>query len=192
MMRAGRQLISAVARELRRGRFEVLSVGVNSRVDFFAIRPVACNRLRVGCQSIVSANIGFERPGAAVLVGDRTFVGRCNLAVAQSVEIGDDVLISWSVTIVDHNSHSIQFSRRASDVQRWLVGQKDWTHVTVAPVRISNKAWIGFGASILKGVTVGEGAIVGAGAVVTRDVEPWTIVAGNPARVVRVLPPGER
>ena len=59
--------------------------------------------------------------------------------------------------------------------------------VKIAPVRIGDKAWIGFNAIILKGVTVGEGAIVAAGAVVTKDVPPYTIVAGNPARVIRTL-----
>ncbi len=53
------------------------------------------------------------------------------------------------------------------------------------PIRIGNGAWIGAKAIILKGVTIGEGAIVGAGSVVTRDVAPYTIVAGNPARFIR-------
>jgi galactoside O-acetyltransferase len=54
---------------------------------------------------------------------------------------------------------------------------------------IQDKVWIGFGASILKGVTVGEGAVIGAQAVVTRDVAPYTVVAGNPARIIRHITP---
>ncbi|MBV8923397.1 DapH/DapD/GlmU-related protein, partial [Bradyrhizobium sp.] len=57
-----------------------------------------------------------------------------------------------------------------------------------APVVIADKVWIGFNASILKGVTIGEGAVVGACSVVTRDVPPFAVVAGNPARVIRTLP----
>ena len=55
------------------------------------------------------------------------------------------------------------------------------------PVRIGNKAWIGFNVIILKGVTVGEGAMVAAGSVVRHDVPAYTLVAGNPAVVVRSL-----
>ena len=50
---------------------------------------------------------------------------------------------------------------------------------------ICDNAWIATGATILLGVTIGEGAVVGACAVVTKDVEPWTVVAGNPAKVIK-------
>lgn len=66
---------------------------------------------------------------------------------------------------------------------RCFLDSKDWSTVKSAPIKICDKAWIGFNAIILKGVTIGEGAVVGAGAVVTHDVPPWTIVAGNPAVV---------
>ena len=52
-------------------------------------------------------------------------------------------------------------------------------------MKICNNCWIGAGAIILNGVTIGDGAIVGAGAVVTKDVEPYTVVAGNPARKIK-------
>jgi galactoside O-acetyltransferase len=69
-----------------------------------------------------------------------------------------------------------------------LVASKDWSSVATAPIRICDYVWLGFDVVVLKGVTIGEGAIVGARAVVTHDVPPWTIVAGNPARVVKEIP----
>jgi galactoside O-acetyltransferase len=69
-----------------------------------------------------------------------------------------------------------------------ILGNKDWSRVATAPIRICDYAWLGFDVVVLKGVTIGEGAIVGARAVVTKDVPPWTIVAGNPARVAKEIP----
>jgi maltose O-acetyltransferase len=91
------------------------------------------------------------------------------------ISIEDGVVISSRVTILssshDHNSHeSMPYDGR--DVLR--------------PVRLKKAVWIGYGALILPGVTIGEGAIVGAGAVVTKDVEPGAIVGGNPAHVIGV------
>jgi galactoside O-acetyltransferase len=108
------------------------------------------------------------------------------------VTIGSDVIISWGVTVVDHDSHAVSWALRSSDVEDWRMGRKSWEHVPVKPVTIGDKVWIGFGASILKGVTIGEGAVIGAGAVVTRAVPAYTVVGGNPARVVRQLDDGER
>ena len=60
---------------------------------------------------------------------------------------------------------------------------------TKGPLRIGNDCWVGMGAKVLSGVTIGDGAIVGAGAVVTRDVPPYAVVAGNPARILREVVP---
>ena len=109
------------------------------------------------------------------------------MSIASAVEIGNDVLVSFGVTITDHNSHAIDFENRKEDGLKWLKGEKDWALVSIRPVAIHSKAWIGMHVIILKGVTVGEGSVVGAGSVVTRDVPAWSVVAGNPARVIRKL-----
>ncbi|WP_315854347.1 DapH/DapD/GlmU-related protein [Rubripirellula lacrimiformis] len=111
---------------------------------------------------------------------------------AKGITIEDDVMVSWNVTVVDHDSHSINYRQRHNDVAQWIHGVKDWTSVPVAEVRLKSKCWIGMNATILKGIVVGEGAVVGAGAVVTRDVPDWTVVAGNPARVIKEIPAIER
>ena len=72
-------------------------------------------------------------------------------------------------------------------VLTWAVGLQTEADWKVVPTFIRKGASVGSSATILAGVTVGEGAIVGAGSVVTKDVAPWTIVAGNPARVLRTI-----
>ena len=161
---------------------------------------VACARIRggegcsltVAAESYVRAQLVFERAGALIQIGERTFIGAAHLIAASSIIIGDDVLVSWNVTVVDHHSHSLRFSERSKDVTSWTKGQKDWRFVKTAPIEIQSKVWIGFGASILSGVTVGCGAVVGACSVVTGDIPPWTVWAGNPARQIRELGIDER
>jgi len=142
---------------------------------------------------MIRAEMVYEREGATIQIGDRSFIGRGLFTIADRLEVGDDVMISWNVTIVDHNSHSLRFSERCTDVEmNAFQGVKLWDHIKIDSVRIENKVWIGFGCSILKGVTVGEGAVVGSNSVVTKDVPPWTIVAGNPAKVIREIALSER
>jgi galactoside O-acetyltransferase len=111
------------------------------------------------------------------------------------IELGNDVTIAWNVTIYDHDSHSSDWRDRARAVRLFYdeygksdcFNHIDWRNVRSAPILIKDRVWIGFGATVLKGVTVGEGAIVAAHSVVTHDVEPYSVVAGNPARIVRRL-----
>jgi len=89
------------------------------------------------------------------------------------VEIGDRVMIASHVAISSlTHDHSRQSMRHAPVVQKKIV--------------IEDDVWIGSGAVILPGITLGQGAVVGAGAVVTKDVPPWAIVVGNPARLLKM------
>jgi acetyltransferase-like isoleucine patch superfamily enzyme len=104
-----------------------------------------------------------------------------------SIIIEDDVLISYQCIIADSDHHDLDYRRRKDDLATWARGEFDWSKVKSSPVRVCKGAWIGARVIILKGVTIGVGAVVGAGSVVTRDVPAQTLVAGNPARIIRSL-----
>ena len=87
----------------------------------------------------------------------------------ESITIGKGAKISHNVTIMDGDGHSIEYDG----------------YISVKPVVIEDDVWIGTKAIILKGVTIGEGSIVAAGAVVTKDVPSHSLVAGNPAKVIK-------
>lgn len=114
-----------------------------------------------------------------IYLGARSFIGPyCSIGCYQEIRIGQNVMIAQAVAIQD-NDHT--FDRRDIPmVQQGLV---------CAPVEISDDVWIGHGAVVLKGVRIGPGAIVAAGAVVTRDVGPYEIVGGVPAKVIGHRPP---
>jgi acetyltransferase-like isoleucine patch superfamily enzyme len=167
-----------------------LKIGKRTQFRSYGLRPRPNSTLQIGDDSIFSGRVIMDREGAQIEIGDRTFVGKSLFVAAHQIRIGSDVLISWGVTIVDHQSHSLHFEERRHDVVNWQTGGKNWENVVVKPVTVADKVWIGFGATLLPGVTIGEGAIVGACSVVTKDVLPWTVVAGNPAREIRRLNAG--
>ena len=106
-------------------------------------------------------------------------------SIASSVCVGSNVLISYECMFMDHDGHAQAPALRAKDLPDLLAGRpKSWEFVKCASICIEDYAWIGARAIILKGVCVGKGAVVASGAVVTKSVPPFTIVAGNPARMV--------
>ncbi len=109
---------------------------------------------------------------------------RCKISthtfICEGVIIEDECFIGHHVVFINDRYP------KAANTDGSLQADADWT---VIPTRVERRASIGSGAVILCGVTIGEGALVGAGSVVTKDVPPHTVVAGNPARVLRTHSP---
>ena len=154
-------------------------------------------RIYIGDNCLLDCNLIFEKSTGKIDIGDRTYIGGTTKIISiNNVQIGNDVTIAWGCTIYDHNSHSIYWNERSNDNVQSIedykktgnfIKNKDWNNVKSAPIKICDRVWIGFDCVILKGVTIGEGAVIGARSVVTKDVPPYTVVAGNPARVVKKL-----
>jgi acetyltransferase-like isoleucine patch superfamily enzyme len=187
-----RGLLNVLGRAAARPKLAELRVEAGSVVYLWRLRAAVGGRLTVLESSRVETRIAFEREGASLTVGRRSFIGQGHISCSDCIEVGDDVMIAWGASIFDHASHSLRFSERSNDVTSWLAGRKDWTNVESAPVRVHDKAWIGFGSILLPGVSIGEGAVIGAGSVVARDIPAWCVAAGNPARVLRELGEHER
>ena len=130
-------------------------------------------------------------------IGDNTRIG-CFVEIQKGARVGRNCKISShtficeGVTIEDavFVGHNVTFINdlypAATNTRGEPQSERDWRCI---PTLVKKGASIGSSATILAGVTVGEGALVGAGSVVTRDVEPYTIVGGNPARVLRKIEP---
>lgn len=153
-------------------------------------------RLIIGRDCIIGGQFIFESSKGKISIGDHTFIGNSTFISRSSIIIGNNVTIAWGSTIYDHDSHSLVYMERRKDIDDELadlkgnlnmIAHKNWEVVNSKPIKICDDAWIGMNCIILKGVTIGEGAIVGAGSVVTKDVPAWTVVAGNPAKVVKTL-----
>jgi acetyltransferase-like isoleucine patch superfamily enzyme len=121
-------------------------------------------------------------------IGDFTLLNGALIMAEERIEIGSYCLVSWNVGIADSDFHPLAPAQRLIDAQALAPYFKDRPSrpkLKTAPVKISDNVWIGMNAVILKGVTIGENSVVAAGSVVTKSVEPNTVVAGNPAVVVK-------
>ncbi len=156
---------------------------INSRSDCMADKP---GLIKIGnnCRiygRLLTQDDGRISIGDNTCIYERTFVGAIN-----NIEIGSCVIISNHVHIFDNNNHPtspavrMEMSLGGFDGDAWR-----WKHADSKPIVIEDNVWIGEYSAILKGTRIGKGSIVASHAVVTKDVPPYTIVAGNPARVVK-------
>jgi acetyltransferase-like isoleucine patch superfamily enzyme len=133
-------------------------------------------------------------PEACVTLGTFALVHGARIICDSEIRIGEYALISWNVVLMDTYRVPRDVAGRRAELE--IVPQRELRLAAAAvearPVRIEANVWIGFDSCVLPGVTIGEGSIVGARSVVTSDVPAFTIVAGNPARVIRPLTPEER
>jgi acetyltransferase-like isoleucine patch superfamily enzyme len=116
----------------------------------------------------------LTKPNPKVIIGDDVVIGRHNIITAKDlIKIGSYTRIGSYVQIIDH-SHGTAKNELIMNQQ-----------AIIAPVIIGEDVWIGAGVKILHGVTVGTGAIIGANAVVTKDIPPYAIAVGCPAKVIK-------
>jgi acetyltransferase-like isoleucine patch superfamily enzyme len=134
-------------------------------------------RLEVGANALLEPNVWITAPGdARVRIGTGTFLNMGVMIAAQElVEIGDHCMLANGCFVSDS-------SHRYEDPDTPITWQG---FESKGPTRVGDNCWLGAHAVVTSGVTIGERCVVGAGSVVTKDVEPYSIVAGAPAKLIR-------
>lgn len=129
--------------------------------------------------------------GGKIRIGSNVYIGPGTVFQAkEEIVVHDNVIIANDVLLVDNNNHPTapEDRLRMSACENYMTDELwTWKHAVSKPICVEENVWIGRNAVIAKGVTVGCGSIVAMGAVVTHDVPPCSIVAGNPAKVVKKL-----
>jgi len=124
--------------------------------------------------SHIRNNVVIQGSGT-LTIGQRSYIGSFSvIGVNEKITIGKNVMIADNISLrdTDHLFERIDIPMNQQGIM-------------TAPIKIEDDVWIGHGVVITKGVTIGTGAIIGAGAVVTKDVPPYAIVTGIPARVIK-------
>jgi acetyltransferase-like isoleucine patch superfamily enzyme len=152
-----------------------VKLGRNVRIYAF-VNLYGCE---IGDETSIGAFVEIQKGakiGARCKIQSHTFI-------CEGVTIEDEVFVGHNVSFIND-----AYPRATTDDGR-MQGAADWSPI---PTYVKRRASIGTGAVLLGGITVGEGAVVGAGSVVTRDVPAGSVVAGNPARVLRMVEPATR
>ena len=138
-------------------------------------------RIKLGPRCQLDSGTVIEAFGGSVVLGENVFIGPHAVIYGHGgVEIGDDTLVSMHCRILSSN-HTIPVVER----------RIRWEPDLLLPTKIGRDVWLGAGVTVLGGVTIGDGCVVGAGAVVTRDLPPYSIAWGVPARVTGQRPVGK-
>jgi acetyltransferase-like isoleucine patch superfamily enzyme len=172
-------------REFRRN--SVLAEGCRFGAAAWCLNSGSPNRIQLGSNSVCRGLVRREPFGdGSIVIGEEVYIGDdCIISCCDRVEIGDRTLLGHGVQVFDNNSHPIDHDKRVAD---WRAirenGERDDDAIAHAPVRIGSGVWLGFGATVLRGVTIGDGAVVAAASVVTESVEPYAVVGGNPLRTI--------
>jgi acetyltransferase-like isoleucine patch superfamily enzyme len=140
-------------------------------------------RLEIGPQTLLEPGVWITAPGAArVRIGQGTFLNMGVMVAAERlVEIGEHCMLANGCFVTDS-------SHRYDDPDKPITWQG---FESEGPTRIGDNCWLGANVVVTRGVSIGERCVIGANSVVTKDIEPFSIVAGAPARVLRKIEYGE-
>jgi acetyltransferase-like isoleucine patch superfamily enzyme len=147
-------------------------VGRRARMDV-----VPWNKFELGDYSTIEDFSAINNGVGAVTIGDRTRIGLSNTIIGP-VKIGNDILLAQSITLsgLNHNYEDISLPIHAQGVN-------------TSPIVIEDEAWIGANVVVLAGVTIGKHCVIAAGSVVTKNIPPYSVAVGNPARVLKQYNP---
>jgi len=149
--------------------------------------------IRIGKHSLIAGELLTFGHGGRIEIGEYCFVGEgSRIWSAELVHIGNRVLISHGVNIIDTDSHSLNAQERHQHFVRVIsdghpTNPEEMKNVRSSRIDIGDDCWISFGASILKGVTIGERSVVGAGAIVTKDVPPDSLYLCKVTPIISAL-----
>jgi acetyltransferase-like isoleucine patch superfamily enzyme len=166
------------------------SAYLETTYSFLLYRSEWSEGLRIGRGSTTYLGTMFDvGPRGRVIIGDFSLIHGAWFICDSQIEVGDYALISWNVVFMDTYGVSLDPSERRKQLEAlpFEANRRTPRGGAAKPIRIGRNVWIGFDCVVLPGVTIGDGSIVGARSVVTENIPPYTLVAGNPARVIRKI-----
>lgn len=138
--------------------------------------------IKIGNNSTFGRGTVFYAPNKSI-IGNNVYIGKY-CSIETDIKIDDDVLIGNNVGLIGKYDHDYTVIGKSIKDSPWIGDDNYNFKGKGLEIIIEKDVWIGFGAIVLSGVKIGRGSVVAAGSLVNKDVKPYSIVAGNPARVI--------
>ncbi len=173
----------------------ILAAGayLETTYSFQLFRSRAAKAIEIGNGASIYLGVMFDLgEDARVRIGDYVLMNGARIICDSEITIGAYSLISWNVVLMDTPRLPLEPTQRRAELKLFCESRTPAFRPSGPPgrpIRIGKNVWIGFDCCVLPGVNIGDGAVVGARSVVNSDVAPFTVVAGNPARLIRQLEP---
>ena len=147
------------------------------------------SKIVIGDNSVIHCQIQILGHGGQVKIGNHCFIGENSyIWSGKSIKIGNRVLIGHNCNIFDNDGHPFDKDERHRQFKKiFSTGHPKNINLSDSEVIIEDDVWVGANVSVLKGIRIGKGAIIGAGSIVSKDIEPFTVNAGNPSKILRRL-----
>lgn len=151
----------------------ILNTRIEKNVSFRCVK----GKMNIGRKVIISSESSIESFGGEVYIGDNTFLNsNVKIVSMKSIKIGKNCMLAPRVMLYDHD-HKFQ------DTSKLIMNQG----YNISEIIIEDDVWIGANSILTKGVRVGKHSVIGANSVVTKDVPAFTVVAGNPAKIIKKI-----
>ncbi len=160
--------------------------------SFQLFRSRSPNALSIGRGTSIYLGVMFDfGPNAQMRIGEYVLMNGARVICDSEMTIGNHCLISWNVVLMDTYRLPINIPERRAELKALpdRTPRRTLLETKSRPIHIEDNVWIGFDSCILPGVTIGRGAVVGARSVVVANVPAYTVVGGNPARIIRQIKP---
>jgi acetyltransferase-like isoleucine patch superfamily enzyme len=170
-------------------RIKKFQISKTSFVQFwkFRLNNFKNTNIIIDENSYIDSDIIFEKYFGVFEVGKNSFIGGATFSIAESILIGNNAQIAWGTLFFDHNSHSLDYKIRSTDLVNRFNNIKLWDNIGIKKIIIEDDVWIGANSIILKGVILKQGTVIAAGSVVTKSTEPFSLYGGNPAKFIKKL-----
>ncbi len=171
------------------------NVYIDSSFGFAAFNSKNRVAMRMGFASSSYDRSTFVTTGNGIIeIGDYSIINGCTIICAEKIAIGDYVMVAWGAVICDNFlGVDLDYKERAKKlIRNSKFDVREMPFSGSSPITIDDNVWIGFDAIVKPGTTIGRGSVIGSKSVVSGNIPPYSVVVGNPGRIVRTLEPTDK